>query len=720
MIPHRLCTHRMPGRTADRRAPARRSPAPVPAAVPIPARALALAPAFALVLALAGCANEREAAFDPDLVPDAYRYPTGALMTPGSTRAWQVTPEGNLYNGAWRLKVSPAAGPDTAGPPLRIAAEDRWLPVLHWKRRSGSVLWEFSAAALAQRAPRDSQLIVSLQVRAHNEGTTEADARLGLELEAGVARPAWVAWDLTPEPPRWGGGTGRDPVHAWSDEAGAGGTFSHEWRLAAGESRTVRVVLPAYPTRERDLHRFAARPHHNIEARVRRMWRRELKRGATFELGDPEVEYALRAATVVLLSLRERRGERWVPIGGPFQYRDVWLRDGARAIAALSVAGHTRVARELAEGFLLLQWPNGAFLSQRGQLDGPGQALWAIEQAWLRPPGAGRELTRFADAAMAAAHWFALQRELGPRIEGDFPNMLPFADPRDGELIRAQLTGNDAWGIAGLRSTARLLAAAGRATEAGEVAAAARVYREDFAQALVKSGHPDLPPSWQAAGRDWGSFAAAWPCAAIGADDPRAAAFARRVWAAGGGAGLTFYSTPDSLHGYLGADLGVWAMLTGRRAAAESVLVAHLRWRTASGTAGELFDRTGNFGGNLPPHPTSATALLMLVRNALIFDDDEDTLRLTLGARERWWKGSRITRAPTRWGVTDLEFAREGSRASWKWSPVPVWSALTLPPGSALAAAAPAPLIGATGATVVLAPPGTREAAVEIATAGGP
>ncbi|MEO5616437.1 MAG: hypothetical protein ABIS67_01590, partial [Candidatus Eisenbacteria bacterium] len=278
--------------------------------------------------------------------------------------------------------------------------------------------------------------------------------------DAGEPRPPYVAWDLTSEPPRWGGGTGRDTVHAWSDEGGSGAGFARVWTLAAGESRTVRVVLPAYPTRERELHRFAARTHHACAARVRRAWRRELKRGATFALNDAEVEYALRAATVVLLSLRERRGERWVPIGGPFQYRDVWLRDGARAIAALAVAGHTRVARELADGFLLLQWPNGAFLSQRGQLDGSGQALWAFEQAWLRPPDAGRELARFAGAASAAARWYMLQRELGLRLEGNFPRMLPFAEPRDGELTRAQLAGNDAWGIAGLRSTARLLAAA--------------------------------------------------------------------------------------------------------------------------------------------------------------------------------------------------------------------------------------------------------------------
>jgi hypothetical protein len=161
----------------------------------------------------------------------------------------------------------------------------------------------------------------------------------------------------------------------------------------------------------------------------------------------------------------------------------------------------------------------------------------------------------------------------------------------------------------------------------------------------------------------------------------------------------------------------VWAMLTGRRAEADSVLEAQLHWRTASGTAGELFTRAGDFGVNYPPHPTSAAALWLLVRNAVIHDDD-DTLRLTMGARARWWQGARIGGAPTRWGSMQLDFARSGARARWRWTPVPVWTALTLPPGTRLDAAPAAPLVGAAGGTRAWAPPGTAAAEVTLAEAG--
>src|SRR5204863_9837131 len=106
--------------------------------------------------------------------------------------------------------------------------------------------------------------------------------------------------------------------------------------------------------------------------------------GTSFALPDSELVNALNAARLLLLACRERRGDVWVPIGNPFQYRDVWLRDGARVAYALAISGFGPVARSMVAGLARFQWPNGAFLSQRGQLDGTGQALWAFEQVLLR------------------------------------------------------------------------------------------------------------------------------------------------------------------------------------------------------------------------------------------------------------------------------------------------------------------------------------------------
>ena len=188
---------------------------------------------------------------------------------------------------------------------------------------------------------------------------------------------------------------------------------------------------------------------------------------------------------------------------------------------------------------------------------------------------------------------------------------------------------------------------------------------------------------------------------------------ARRSWAKSGGAGLVSCGSADSAHYYLGADLGTWALLAGYRAEADSVLAALLEWRSASGSACEIFSRSSrDFGANLTPHPTSAAALIALIRN-MIVEDHGDTLRLTLGARALWWQGCRVAGAPTRWGMQDIAFSNQAGMARWEWSGAPVWTSLTLPPGHVLLGDPPEPLLRGPRPDVVLAPPGTRS--VEVA-----
>lgn len=662
------------------------------------------------IVVLAGCGGRGDGggtAFDPDSIPEAYRHSTAALMWPGATRAFQIRPDGDLFNGVWRVRIAPAGGAEPAGPPRVIAYEERWRPVARWRRRSGAVRWDFEAVALPGPGARDSGLVVSLRVRATNEGRAPADARLVVDLVPPDSAPPFVAADAGVEPLRLGPAAATDTVHAWSVAGGA-----PPWTLAPGTTREARFLLPAYPAAAADLEAWGRVPHERRAGEARRAWNAWRDEGTRFELGDPEVERALDAARLLMLASWERRGDAWVPIGSPLHYRDVWLRDGARVIAALAASGHRNEARAMVSGLLHYQWPPGAFMSQRNQLDGTGQALWAMEQALLRGAPADT-LAPFAEAALRAVRWCERQRDTGRATGRRFGAMLPFSDPRDNELAKAQLVGNDAWALAGYASAARLLRAAGRPADAEWVEAARARYAGEFRAALTRTGSRDVPPSWQGVGRDWGNLSVMWPTGAISPYEPRLKALARRVWANAGGAGLGIYGPTDSLHYYLGADLGTWALRAGWRAEADSVLAAMLHWRSASGGMGEIWDRHGDYGRNLPPHGTSAAALVQLVRNALVLDEP-DTLWLTLGARAPWWRGARLRGAPTRWGTMDLGFRRAGDAAVWTWSSAPVVTVLALPPGTRVAEPLPAPLSAGPLPGTVVAPAGTRRAEVRL------
>ena len=345
---------------------------------------------LAIGLAASGCATRTPesavAAFDPDTIPEGYAQSTAALMWPGATRAFQITPSGDLTNGEWRVGVLPRIGWNIAAPPRAIAYEERWRPIAHWRRANGSVWWEFEAVALPGPTRRDSGLVVSLLARATNVGVAPAEAELAMFLGPVEPLAPFVAVDETSGsawPPRWASPRSSKLAHAWcADAAAAGDSLSVRWTLEPGASRELRVVLPAYPEPGRTLEEWGRTPHEQRAREARRYWDAEIARGLGLELHDPEVEAAVRAAEVVLLSCRERHGTRWLPIGSPFHYRDVWLRDGARAVQALTLAGYVDEAREAALGLTALAWPNGAYLSQRGQLDGTGQLLWAMGELW--------------------------------------------------------------------------------------------------------------------------------------------------------------------------------------------------------------------------------------------------------------------------------------------------------------------------------------------------
>jgi len=78
-----------------------------------------------------------------------------------------------------------------------------------------------------------------------------------------------------------------------------------------------------------------------------------------------------------------------------------------------------------------------------------------------------------------------------------------------------------------------------------------------------------------------------------------------------------------------------------------------------------------------------------------------------------------VKRAPTRWGAVDLHFERHGDEATWRWSPVQAWTALTLPPGAVVGAAPGGALRAGVGDVRVLAPPGTGAARVRLRSTGG-
>ena len=674
------------------------------------------------------------------VLPEHYAHSIAALGMPGARRAFQVGHGSVVGNGdaalEWRIVSAP--GEVRTSP---VYFERDGVPVAHWWMVSARESVHFEAAAAPRAALGDSNLMLSVRATATWIAREPGECVLEVRLRSRPDGPANIPWDAEDTDTHEEQWRDRFAIRNGRLVAGVEATLERapadprsrliapargpgpgalaatgRARLARGEQSKWHYWMPAFPVDApgAGLERIAR--HDPLVAEARDAWRGWLERGTQLATPDSLVNAAWRAALITLLVSHERDRGEWIPLGNPLQYRDVWLRDGARSVRALAVAGYTDVARSDAWTFTRFQLPSGALVSQRGQLDGTGQALWAFAQAATLPP-APDFAARTLPSVRRALEWIEVQRQLTRRLAIRYAGLLPYADPRDNELVQAQLVGNDAWGIAGCRAAATLARLAGADSLARAADAIASDYTAAFHAALTRSGSRDVPPSWQGAGRDWGNLAACYPTRVLAAEDPRLAALARRVWGRSGGPGLIRYAPLDTLHSYVGADLAQWALIADRPADARAYLRAMIAHSSATLGQAEVFHRdTRSFGSNLPPHVTAAAVLVDLVRNMIVCDS-RDTLELALGGEAGWWRGTRFDRAVTRFGAVDVALESPGldrRRARWGALAAPVPARVRVADGERVVEVM-TPAARAVDGRWVFCPPGAQEVEFRIA-----
>jgi hypothetical protein len=689
---------------------------------------------------LSGCSTARHtpaASAGVAILPEHYTQSIAAIGSPGAKRTFQIGHGCVVSTGEcaleWRLL--PAGRATTVSP---VYFERDGVPIAHWSVADGERRVDFEAAAAPRPALGDTSLVLSVRAIAGWRGAASGEVTLEARVRATPDGPHCVPWDVPDDTvfTEWWRGheavrnglvvaeldqaialpAGGPTLQQPGTTSGAGpGTLVARWsaRLRPGERRQWDFVVPLYPVatgRETELSKTS---HAQVVAAARRYWRARLAAAAVFDTPDTLVNLAWRAALVTLIACQERSAGHWVPIGNPFQYRDVWLRDGARVVRGLAVAGLGDLARDDARTLARFQLPTGALISQRGQLDGTGQAIWAFAEAAALPPSPdfAREMLPSAERAY---RWIRRQRGYSISMRLPWAGLLPYADPHDGELVRAQLVGNDAWAIAGCRAFAALARATANEPLAREADSTYQTYRSAFTAALARTRSADIPPSWQGAGRDWGNAAVGYPTRVLDASDPRLARLASRMRASAAGTGLVSYGPADSLHTYLGADLAQWSLLVERADEARGWLAGVLAHSSSTLGQAEVLSRAGGFGDNLPPHATAAATLVDLLRN-MIVSDGRDTLAIALGAPLAWWGGTRLGRAPTRFGFTDVSLGRPARDVlRVRLEPLPVAVRVRVPDGARAIAALSA------GARVVdgrwvEAPRATREITFRIA-----
>jgi hypothetical protein len=440
-------------------------------------------------------------------------------------------------------------------------------------------------------------------------------------------------------------------------------------------------------------------------ARLRLLWTEQEAGMMRIDVPEAKVDATYKAAIEEILESRYLTPVGWEQSPNRLQYRAFWIRDAAIETQALDLAGlHAAAAQNLS--FIdAFQQADGLFISQAGQYDGWGEALWALAQhaALAGEPGyAAAQLPRFA----AAIGWLSAASAADPL------GLLPASNPDDNELAYGHITGDDLWAAAGLRSAIAAATLAGNsagdaaatlagnsagdaaatlagnsagdaaATLAGNSAGDAAAWtavdqrfeamlNRAIAAAVAREGH--IPPVLDAkGGQDWGNYWAAFPVQVLGARSP--AVTATLKWARAHMAeGLPTYLGGRELHDYLGFRIFQTELAAGDPADAVAGLYAELAHTTA--TDGGWETGIAPYGGrasatNLAPHGTFAAEYVALLRNMLVADTPAGGVRLLAGASPAWLApGQRITvtAAPTDHGAISFteRSTRRGETLAW-------------------------------------------------------
>ncbi len=377
--------------------------------------------------------------------------------------------------------------------------------------------------------------------------------------------------------------------------------------------------------------------------------------GRSAQRSDPLKKVTDAWNTAIIGNFIARDGHTLKP--GEGFYDNFYLRDGAYQLRSLLVAGFAKELAGSIEDILAVQAADGNFGSQRGELDGNGQAVWALWSYYAFTRDRAM-LTRVWPAVKKSCAWVAEARK---KEGGPFKGILP-KSLADGEFLwdgSCHIVGYDLWALRGLDCAALM----GR--ELGEDVSAILTEREDYARcvdaALAQGGFSWFPPSYEGKGTHWGNLTALYPMPVVPRDDPRVEATmvqARTTFEEG-----TIRWCPDTqraIHPYMSTYVTQTALLRGDQVRAIVDFTELLCHSSATNAFPEgAYYETRTAWGNTIPHIWGASQYMLLLRNMLVREEGNE-LHLCSAVPGAWYAGGgvRLEKMPTAFGPVSLAAAQ--------------------------------------------------------------
>jgi hypothetical protein len=429
------------------------------------------------------------------------------------------------------------------------------------------------------------------------------------------------------------------------------------FRLEAGQPRTVRANVPLTTVQK------TAPSDDNA-------WEKSLHGHCRLRIADAHFQFLYDAAlhTLILHSTDDI-------YPGPYTYKRFWFRDAAFIIHGLLCAGLTEPAERALDRFPSRQTVRGYFLSQEGEWDSNGEALWIIRRFCELTGRAPKPQWR--KSIVQGARWI-MHKRLPEHLDAPHAGLMPAGFSAEHLGPNDYYYWDDFWGIAGLRSAAVLCGLMGEEASREDFLREADGFQQAVERSLAgiagRLGQPAIPasPYRRLDSGAIGSLAVGYPTQLCAPDDVRLLGTAEFLLAncfVGGG----FFQ--DMIHSGINAYLTLHlaqVLLRNDDPRYLALMDAVAKLASPTGQWPEaIHPRTGGGCMGDGQHVWAAAEWLLMLRHCFVREEGE-TLILCQGVPERWLaETAPVTfgSAPTAFGPVSISVERSADtgRVSVTW-----------------------------------------------------
>jgi hypothetical protein len=413
---------------------------------------------------------------------------------------------------------------------------------------------------------------------------------------------------------------------------------------------TAVALFPVAAVREHPLDvraplRNELDPKKKLSVTTLTSWPEAMKPMASLQLGDERVKnlFDLAVANVVLHAPDE-------VYPGPYTYKRFWFRDAAFMLNALLVLGDVERTRKVLRHFAPRQRRDGYFLSQEGEWDSNGEAIWMYHR-FVALAGAtlAEEDLR---AVFRGARW--IMRKRLPKDTGrPEAGLLPAGFSAEHLGPNDFYYWDDFWGVAGLRAAAELLRDRDPefAQHCAEVANEFLATIEDSFPTGPQRRFPGAIPASPKRRMDSGavgSLVADYPLQIFAPGDSRIVKTADYLRDHSSHNGGFFQNMIHSgINAYLTLHLAQIRLRAGQTAEAWALMDCVAELASPTGQWPEaIHPRTGGGCMGDGEHMWAAAEWALMVR-ACFVREEGDALVIGSGLQPHWWRNTGASLGPT-------------------------------------------------------------------------